>query len=47
MLTTFTSPATKILHLWKAKVYAEQKNPQQRWIKTASLSTQWCQSWAT
>jgi len=25
MLTTFTSPATKILHPWKAKLFAEQK----------------------
>jgi len=30
MLTTFTSPATNILHLWKTKRFAEQKNAQQR-----------------
>jgi len=30
MLTTFTSPATKILHPWKTKLFAEQKNAHQR-----------------
>jgi len=30
MLTTFTSPATKISHLWKLKRFAEQTNEQQR-----------------
>jgi len=32
MLTTFTSRATKILHPWKNKLCAEQKNAHQRWI---------------
>ena len=47
MLTTFTSPAKNILLLWQSKLFAEQKNAQQRWIKIASLSTKRCQSWAT
>jgi len=46
MFTTFTSPATKILHPWKDELFAEQKNAQQRWIKIASLSKR-CQSLAT
>jgi len=29
MLTTFTSPATKILHPRKNKLFAEQKNAHQ------------------
>jgi len=30
MLTTFTSPATKNLNPWKAKLFPEQKNAHQR-----------------
>jgi len=30
MLTTFTGPATKILHTWKTKLFVEQKNAHQR-----------------
>jgi len=36
----------KILHLWKNKLFAEQKNAQQSWKEIASLSTKRCQSWA-
>jgi len=46
MLTTYTSLATKILHPWKTKLFAEQKNAYQRWIQIASLCTKLCQSWA-
>jgi len=39
-------PNKKILHVWKTKPFAEQKNAQQRSIKIACLSTKRCQSWA-
>jgi len=46
MLTTFTSPVTKILHLLKIKLFAEQKYAQQRWKKSkAKFSLQKKQRW--